>query len=329
MSSSELFRCARKRNSSCILRGAGLRARRSWCNWSWQYRRAETPGPPNVHDKIHLMIRVAAVLLFSVFASPLWATQSIRWIRDYDQALAEATKRAKPVFVDAYADWCLWCHKLDREVYADPGFVKFMSDYIPLKIDVESTAKGRQFAEKYQITGLPTLFVLDSSGGISNRIGGFVDANALMEDIQTIQQLLEAEKKNPSNLDISGMLAEEYLAREMTDEARIRFQRILSSEHSTLKQKESAQFSLGLANYYQGELDDAKKAVEQYLNSFPQGESVEDAYLLIAQIHIENGTEDRARVYLQQFLKKFPQSKNVARAKEVLTALSSEIEQRD
>jgi thioredoxin-like negative regulator of GroEL len=268
-----------------------------------------------------MLLRTAVLLL--VIASSSFATQSIQWVRDYDQALAKAAKDSKPIFVDAYADWCGWCHKLDQEVYSDPSFVKFMSDFVPLKIDIESSTKGRQFAEKYQITGLPTLFVLDSSGKISNRIGGFIEAGALMEDIQGIQRLIEAEQKDPSNLNVSGKLADEYLAREMTDEATERFRKIVISPYSSASQKESAQFSLGLAHYSQGDLNNAQKVIEQYLQSFPQGENIEDAYLLIAQICIEKEEDHRAQRYLKQFLQKFPQSKNVPRAKDVLAALES------
>jgi tetratricopeptide (TPR) repeat protein len=273
-----------------------------------------------------MLFRIA-VLLFLIASPSFAATQSVQWVRDYDQALAKAAKDAKPIFVDAYADWCMWCHKLDQEVYSDPNFVKFMNNFVALKIDVESTSKGRQFAEKYQITGLPTLFVLDSSGKISNRIGGFIEAAALIEDIQSMQRLIEAEQKDPSNVNVAGMLADEYLAREMTDEATMRFRKIVISPNSTPGQKESAQFSLGLAYYSQGDLNNAQKVIEQYLQSFPQGEDIEDGYLLIAQICIEKGEEKRARRYLQQFLEKFPQSTNISRAKDVLTALESGGEQ--
>ena len=52
--------------------------------------------------------------------------------RKYDKAVEEARKIGHPIFVDVYADWCQWCHKLDQEVYANPKFIQFMQkDFVP------------------------------------------------------------------------------------------------------------------------------------------------------------------------------------------------------
>jgi len=110
----------------------------------------------------------------------------------------------------------------------------------------------------------------------------------------------------------------------MNEEAEIRYSKILQSTKSPAVHKQSAQFSIGLSQYYQGKLSRASASLEAYISSYPQGESLEDAYLLLSQIHLEDGNEARARFYLQEFLRKFPKSRNVIRAEQVLLKLEEE-----
>src|ERR1043166_9277250 len=109
----------------------------------------------------------AAFFLLLLFAIPAWTAPTITpakivWKSSIDDALQDARKNGKPVFVDAFADWCEWCHKLDREVYNDPKFLKYIEAFVPVRIDIEDHAAGSRYAEQNNITDLPTLLVLDS-----------------------------------------------------------------------------------------------------------------------------------------------------------------------
>src|SRR5438067_5276291 len=97
----------------------------------------------------------ALFFLLLLIVAPAWSVPSkVIWINKIDQALQEAHKKGKPVFIDAYADWCEWCHKLDHEVYSDPRFVKYMEHFIPLRINVEDNGEGSRYAEEHGISDL-------------------------------------------------------------------------------------------------------------------------------------------------------------------------------
>jgi len=262
-----------------------------------------------------------AILVFLFSAVQGWSAGQVQWIHSFDQAVIQAKKSGKPIFIDAFADWCDWCHKLDQEVYADAKFVKYIERFVPVKIDVEDGGEGTQFAEKYAITGLPTLLVTDANGILTNRIGGFMEVDQLIEDLEGIQKLVERERKNSKDADASFQLAKEYLARDMNTEAESRFQRILSSPDATTGQRETSQFSLALTQYYQRNFDLALGTLESYEKTYQYGESGEDALLLLSEIHMELDANDKARYYLEQFLKKYPNSGNKSRALQVLSTL--------
>ncbi|HSP07952.1 MAG TPA: thioredoxin family protein [Acidobacteriota bacterium] len=270
-------------------------------------------------------MKTAGLLLaLLLIVSTAYASEQIRWIQKYDQAVAEAQKTSRPIFVDVYADWCQWCHKLDQEVYADAKFVTYLKGYVPLKVDSEDHGEGARLADKYQVDGLPAMLVLDRNGVLLNKLSGFMTADEMIRDLTRVQKLLELERKDPKSDEANFLLAKEYIDHEMYSEAQSRFQRTLNSPKSTDVQKEKAQFSVGLAEYYLGQLKPALAVLEAYYTKYPNGSSNEDALLLLSQIHMELKSNRKAVQYLREFIKKYPNSSSATRAKTVLEALEKE-----
>jgi tetratricopeptide (TPR) repeat protein len=267
-------------------------------------------------------MRLAAATLFTIICAVHSAGASeVVWLHSYQEAVKQAKETSKPIFVDCFADWCLWCHQLEAEVYKDAGFIELMKSYIPLRIDVEDGAEGTRLARTYHIAALPTLLVLDSSGEVTNRIGGFLKAADLIHEIRTIQGLLDKERTDPNDWTAIQELGEEYLFRDMNAEAEVRFQRILQASTSD-PFKESALSSLALAQYYQEKRKESLATVQSYLKTYPNGKSAEDVLLLLSQIQIEMDQLQQARQTLEQFLEKYPNSDNLKRVREVLQRLN-------
>lgn len=266
------------------------------------------------------------MLLALLLSSPLWGgTDKLTWRTDFDKALIEAQETSKPIFVDVYADWCEWCHMLDKEVYADPAFIKYMNGFIPVKLNAEDNKGGTRIAGKYNVDGFPTLLVTDSHGVLTNRIGGYVDTKELIHDLSSVQNLLNAERKNPGDSTASLRLGKEYLSREMYAEAETRFQRVLKTLESTPEQKEAALFSLGLTQYYRRNLEGSLSSLQTYYKTYTTGESREDALLLLSQVHIEMDSNEKAMAILKEFLAKYPNSGNTVRAQQVLSLIEKDL----
>ena len=115
------------------------------------------------------IISAAVILLSLVSHETVTAQQEsiVKWYGadDFDMLIA---KNDRPIFIDAYTDWCGWCKKLDKDTFSDPVIAEYLNNnFYPVKFDAES---------KETITFMGQKFVNDGSAGKAHQL-----AVALME----------------------------------------------------------------------------------------------------------------------------------------------------
>jgi thioredoxin-like negative regulator of GroEL len=79
---------------------------------------------------------------------------------DYPKALAEAKRRNKPLFVDAWAPWCHSCQSLRSFVLTDPLLAPLASDFVWLSVDTEKDVNA-EWVNRHPHSALPTIWVLE------------------------------------------------------------------------------------------------------------------------------------------------------------------------
>lgn len=99
----------------------------------------------------------------------------------FDQAREQAASSDKLIFVDAYAVWCGPCKKLAKTTFQDNEVGMFFNEnFVNLKVDMEK-GEGVDMRTRYQVTGYPTMLLLDSDGEIVARITGYRDSDELLK----------------------------------------------------------------------------------------------------------------------------------------------------
>ncbi len=79
---------------------------------------------------------------------------------EVDQAL----QTDRPVIVDLWADWCVICTRLERDVYSAPRVIEAAKRFTTLSVDVGASGHPN-FPDRYEdITGPPALIFFDSEG---------------------------------------------------------------------------------------------------------------------------------------------------------------------
>lgn len=100
--------------------------------------------------------------------------QEIVWSKgSLEEALEQAKKQDKLVFIDFWTTWCGWCKKLDHDTYTDPKVIAALNEhYVCLSIDAESKL-GAPIARRYSVNGYPTLLFLTTDGLVRERVAGY------------------------------------------------------------------------------------------------------------------------------------------------------------
>lgn len=109
-------------------------------------------------------------------ATVLWQVNAAEstWLTDLPQAQAQAKTENKIVLMDfTGSDWCPWCIKFKKEVLDAPEFQKYAAKNVVLvevdfpnkKVQSDDLKKANTALKKqYEITGFPTLVVLNKDG---------------------------------------------------------------------------------------------------------------------------------------------------------------------
>ena len=117
------------------------------------------------------------------------AKAELKW-KPFEAAFDKARGDDKKVLLDVYTDWCVWCKRLDSNVYTDQRVVSYLGKhYVVVKMNAEDTTnvtyKTRtstkvELAHAFGVRGYPTIIFFDSKGEAITSIPGYVDANRFL-----------------------------------------------------------------------------------------------------------------------------------------------------
>ncbi len=127
----------------------------------------------NTRRFLALGLGAALVLYFvatSSQATPSTGHGIIEWRPTLDVALKEAKASKKRVFVKFWMDGCPPCEALDKTTFSDGSVKSALDEYVSVTVKIDESTK--ELANKYNITALPVLAVVDSEGtALSTKLG--------------------------------------------------------------------------------------------------------------------------------------------------------------
>lgn len=91
------------------------------------------------------------------------------WYTDMLKANEASRLSGKPIFgLFTGSDWCVWCHKLERDVFAKPDFIKWaQKNVILVELDFprkkqlapELAQQNNGLQQTFQVQGFPTVWM--------------------------------------------------------------------------------------------------------------------------------------------------------------------------
>jgi thiol:disulfide interchange protein len=112
---------------------------------------------------------LSAIATLAVTVTSLFAGEG--WMTNIDEAKELSKKENKPLFVEfTGSDWCPPCIMMEKKVFSKPAFKSGAEeDFILVKIDIPNgdkilKVKNQKVLDKYNVSGVPTVILLDPKG---------------------------------------------------------------------------------------------------------------------------------------------------------------------
>jgi thioredoxin 1 len=102
----------------------------------------------------------------------------------FNQALTQAKKEHKFIFMNVYAVWCAPCTNLKKTTFqSDKIGSVFNKSFINISVDAEK-GEGINLSRKYEVTAHPLMLVINSEGKVVKRILGYVKEDQLLKEVK-------------------------------------------------------------------------------------------------------------------------------------------------
>ena len=117
------------------------------------------------------------LLLFTYCTCGAYAQENegIRFFEGtWEEALQQAKKEGKMIFVDCYSDWCGPCAAMVKKIFPLKEVGDFFNrHFINLKCNTRKGEEGKVFKEKFKVVALPTYLFISNDGFVALRGSGY------------------------------------------------------------------------------------------------------------------------------------------------------------
>ena len=273
-----------------------------------------------------MILRSLAVLL--VLSSPATAG-GIKWERSFEEALKKAKASRKPILVDFWAEWCGWCHRLDKTTYMDAMVVRKAEEFVAVKVNTEGSTKEGEVALRYDVQSLPTIVFLSPEGRQVDRLNGFQGPGQFprtldkaLEGARRVIALEEALEKDPSDAGALAGLGQHLFEQEFYEESRDLLYRAVKVEQGQPPAgRRRVRMLLAIIQNYDRKYAEAEALLKGALKIKPAGDDEAKIQFVLGRTYASWGRREEAQKIMQLILREHAGSAMAERARETLLAL--------
>ena len=135
--------------------------------------------------KIRFLATLVMVWMVAAAALPDAAggSKPLKW-HSFDEGMALGKAQGKIVFVFFWADWCTYCHTMDRETFHNQTVVDLLDkNFIAVKVDSD---REQKLSNLFRIRGLPDNWFFSKSGSVLGHRPGYIPADTFIKILRSI-----------------------------------------------------------------------------------------------------------------------------------------------
>lgn len=150
----------------------------------------------NAYQKKNMLLGPTIALAVGIFAfsqSNVFEKEQLKvnWTFNETEAFQVAKTENRPILIDAWAEWCVACKKMEATTFADQKIHDILEDkkFVTLKLDLtDSNDENDALQQKYKIQGLPTLILIPAGGDITKMqvLGGLQTVKTLTPRLKAL-----------------------------------------------------------------------------------------------------------------------------------------------
>jgi thiol:disulfide interchange protein len=111
------------------------------------------------------------------------APAEVRWETDWNRGFERARREGKPVLVNFYADWCVWCKHLETITFRDQKVAGLLAErVVPVAVNIDGDVQ--QLIREHRIEAPPTIVVFDAAGDELGRIPGYLPPTGFLSAVE-------------------------------------------------------------------------------------------------------------------------------------------------
>lgn len=118
------------------------------------------------------------------------------------QLLKNAAQAGRPAVIDLYADWCISCQEMDRNVFSAPAVRQALSGYQRIQLDLTAnTAAQHRWLDQHRLFGPPALLFFNAQGREIKtlRVVGDMSREQFLDQLTRVQSHLGGNTRTASS----------------------------------------------------------------------------------------------------------------------------------
>lgn len=115
--------------------------------------------------------------------------EQIKTTKDLDSFLDKSKQTGQIVMLDFYADWCIYCKGIEKNVFGNPEVVEKTKNMLALQVDItEMNANDKALIERLGVPNPPVILFFKNGVEVrSQRIVGDINAQGFLERFNKVQ----------------------------------------------------------------------------------------------------------------------------------------------